>query len=233
MAVAAVGAVTILIAASVARCAAVRGPGAGGSEPTQTEDAATTEDPATSETTTALARLASCEWMSPDDAAKRMTLADGRLVETDGTSTYICSYGVVSDGPAQAELDVLRADGTHVTADVTVTGAGDAMRVSSDTFQVSQSWVPVPSGDSEVEVAGVDEAYLDLVGDDEAGLEEAVAGWCSVHAVAATRATFDGEVYHAVASAQLHGPVEQEKSRSFSPSCFPYYQNWFRTTFCF
>jgi len=195
MAVAAVGAVTILIVASVARCAAVRGSGAGGSEPTQTEDAATTEDPATSETTTALARLASCEWMGPDDAAMRMTLADGRLVETDGTSTYICSYEVVSDGPAQAELDVLRADGTHVTADVTVTGVGDAMRVSSDAFQVSQSWVPVPSGDSEVEVAGVDEAYLDLVGGDEAGLEEAVAGWCSVHAVAATRATFDGEVY--------------------------------------
>ena len=195
MAVAAVGAVTILIAASVARCAAARGSGAGGSEPTQTEAAVTTEDPATSETTTALARLASCEWMGPDDAAMRMTLADGRLVETDGTSTYICSYEVVSDGPAQAELDVLRADGTHVTADVTVTGVGDAMRVSSDAFQVSQSWVPVPSGDSEVEVAGVDEAYLDLVGGDEAGLEEAVAGWCSVHAVAATRATFDGEVY--------------------------------------
>ena len=78
---------------------------------------------------------------------------------------------------------------------VTVTGAGDAMRVSSDAFQVSQSWVPVPSGDSEVEVAGVDEAYLDLVGGDEAGLEEAVAGWCSAHVVAATRATFDGEVY--------------------------------------
>ena len=195
MVVAAVGAVVILIAASVARCAAVRGSGAGGSEPTQTDDAVTTEDPATSETTTALARLASCEWMSPDDAAKRMTLADGRLVETDGTSTYICSYGVVSDGPAQAELDVLRADGTHVTADVTVTGAGDAMRVSSDAFQVSQSWVPVPSGDSEVEVAGVDEAYLDLVGGDEAGLDAAVVGWCSAHAVAATRATFDGEVY--------------------------------------
>ena len=42
----------------------------------------------------------------------------------------------------------------------------------------------------------------------------------------------DGDIL-LISQFTLHGPVEQEKSRSFSPSCFPYYQNWFRTTFCF
>ncbi|MDD2589048.1 MAG: hypothetical protein PHR15_05625 [Atopobiaceae bacterium] len=195
MAVAAAGAVAILLLASVARCSATGRADTAAATEAATGEAAQTTAATIAGTPTATERLTSREWMSPDDAGKRMTLSDGRLVETDGTNTYTCSYEVVSDGTGGCELDVLRADGSRVTADVTVTGSGDGMRASSDAFQVSRSWVPAPEDGGTVTVTGVDQAYLDLVGGDEAALEAAVASWCSAHALAATEATFDGEVY--------------------------------------
>lgn len=196
MAVAAAGAVAVLVLASVARCSATgRADAAAATEAATGEAAQTTVAATTAGTPTATERLASREWMSPDDTGRRMTLSDGRLVETDGTNTYTCSYEVVSDGTGGCELDVLRADGSRVTAVVTVTGSGDGMRASSDAFQVSRSWVPAPEDGGTVTVTGVDQAYLDLVGGDGPGLEAAVASWCSAHALAASEATFDGEVY--------------------------------------
>lgn len=170
MAVAAAGAVAVLVLASVARCSATGRADAAAATEAATGEAAQPTAATTAGTPTATERLASREWVSPDDAGRRMTLSDGRLVETDGTNTYTCSYEVVSDGTGGCELDVLRADGSRVTADVTVTGSGDGMRASSDAFQVSRSWVPAPEDGGTVTVTGVDQAYLDLVGGDGPGL---------------------------------------------------------------
>ena len=170
MAVAAAGAVAVLVLASVARCSATGRADAAAATEAATGEAAQPTAATTAGTPTATERLTSREWVSPDDAGRRMTLSDGRLVETDGTNTYTCSYEVVSDGTGGCELDVLRADGSRVTADVTVTGSGDGMRASSDAFQVSRSWVPAPEDGGTVTVTGVDQAYLDLVGGDGPGL---------------------------------------------------------------
>jgi hypothetical protein len=194
LAVLAAGALAILVGSSAVRCAAGRPSGEAADPATEERPTASAEGPGDEAAGSAVEELESREWASADGSGKRMTARDGKLTETDGDAAYTSTYEVVSDEAGSCELSVTRADGTTVQAIVRIEGAGDEPTLTCEQLQTAFVWVPAPEGEG-VEVTGVDQAYLDLVGGDEAGLERAVSSWCSGHLPGATEASFDGEVY--------------------------------------
>lgn len=204
VAMAAAGAVAVLVAATLARCSAARGASATDAGTSEAAAAQTTTDTAgsdaggsaggTGEAGSCASALESREWMGADDASERLTASGGRIVETDGTNTYTSSYRVTEDSAGSCELSITRADGTVVQATATITGGGDDARLRCEQLQVAFDWVPAPT-DGEVRVTGVDDEYLSLVGGDETALDAAVRLWVSMHVPGASEAAFDGEVF--------------------------------------
>ena len=205
VAMAAAGAVAVLVAASLGRCSAARSASAtdgGTSGATATQAAATDAAGSdaggsadeTGEAGSCASALESREWMGADDASERLTASGGRIVETDGTNTYTSSYRVTEDSAGSCELSITRADGTVVQATATITGDGDDARLHCEQLRVAFDWVPAPT-DGEVRVTGVDDEYLSLVGGDETALDAAVKLWVSMHVPGASEAAFDGEVF--------------------------------------
>ncbi len=204
VAIAAAGAVAVLVAATLARCSAARGASATDAGTSEATAAQTSTDTAgsdaggsageTGEAGSCASALESREWMGADDASERLTASGGRIVETDGTNTYTSSYRVTEDSAGSCELSITRADGTVVQATATITGDGDDARLRCEQLQVAFDWVPAPT-DGEVRVTGVDDEYLSLVGGDEAALDAAVKLWVSMHVPGASEAAFDGEVF--------------------------------------
>ena len=205
VAIAAAGAVAVLVAATLARCSPAGGSASTddtGSRATLAQSAAddaTGSDAngsagETGETRSCASALESREWMGADDASERLTASGGRIVETDGTNTYTSSYRVTEDSAGSCELSITRADGTVVQATATITGDGDDARLRCEQLQVAFDWVPAPT-DGEVRVTGVDDEYLSLVGGDETALDAAVRLWVSMHVPGASEAAFDGEVF--------------------------------------
>lgn len=204
VAIAAAGAVAVLVAATLARCSAARGSSATDAGTSEATAAQATTDTAgsdaggsageTGEAGSCASALESREWMGADDASERLTASGGRIVETDGTNTYTSSYRVTEDSAGSCELSITRADGTVVQATATITGDGDDARLRCEQLQVAFDWVPAPT-DGEVRVTGVDDEYLSLVGGDETALDAAVKLWVSMHVPGASEAAFDGEVF--------------------------------------
>lgn len=204
VAIAAAGAVAVLVAATLARCSAAGGASATDAGTSGATAAQTTTDTAgsdaggsageTGEAGSCASALESREWMGADDASERLTASGGRIVETDGTNTYTSSYRVTEDSAGSCELSITRADGTVVQATATITGDGDDARLRCEQLQVAFDWVPAPT-DGEVRVTGVDDEYLSLVGGDETALDAAVRLWVSMHVPGASEAAFDGEVF--------------------------------------
>lgn len=204
VAIAAAGAVAVLVAATLARCSAARSASATDAGTSGATAAQATTDTAgsdaggsageTGEAGSCASALESREWMGAGDASERLTASGGRIVETDGTNTYTSSYRVTEDSAGSCELSITRADGTVVQATATITGDGDDARLRCEQLQVAFDWVPAPT-DGEVRVTGVDDEYLSLVGGDETALDAAVRLWVSMHVPGASEAAFDGEVF--------------------------------------
>jgi hypothetical protein len=204
VAIAAAGAVAVLVAATLARCSAAGGASATDAGTSGATAAQATTDTAgsdaggsageTGEAGSCASALESREWMGAGDASERLTASGGRIVETDGTNTYTSSYRVTEDSAGSCELSITRADGTVVQATATITGDGDDARLRCEQLQVAFDWVPAPT-DGEVRVTGVDDEYLSLVGGDETALDAAVRLWVSMHVPGASEAAFDGEVF--------------------------------------
>jgi hypothetical protein len=204
VAMAAAGAVAVLVAASLVRCSAAGGASATDAGTSEATAAQATTDTAgsdaggsageTGEAGSCASALESREWMGAGDASERLTASGGRIVETDGTNTYTSSYRVTEDSAGSCELSITRADGTVVQATATITGDGDDARLRCEQLQVAFDWVPAPT-DGEVRVTGVDDEYLSLVGGDETALDAAVRLWVSMHVPGASEAAFDGEVF--------------------------------------
>lgn len=204
VAIAAAGAVAVLVAATLARCSAAGGASATDAGTSEATAAQATTDTAgsdaggsageTGEAGSCASALESREWMGAGDASERLTASGGRIVETDGTNTYTSSYRVTEDSAGSCELSITRMDGTVVQATATITGDGDDARLRCEQLQVAFDWVPAPT-DGEVRVTGVDDEYLSLVGGDETALDAAVKLWVSMHVPGASEAAFDGEVF--------------------------------------
>jgi hypothetical protein len=143
----------------------------------------------------ALSTLESHTWAAVGDAQKRMSIQDNKIVESTGQESYSSSYSLISDSEHTCELTITRTDGTNIQACFILSGEGDELKLSCEQLQVAFEWSVADTQSSGVLLTDVDVAYLELVDNNKAGLEEAVSAWCAVHAPAASKASFDGEVF--------------------------------------
>lgn len=212
MAIAAIGAVAILIASSAIRCSvaksaedgAERAASAASEQTAQRQEGYASSDvQAVASTTTqaasAIDTLKGKAWRS--DAGASVTFRDGMYVETDGQTTKITAFTVDSesakDGQTTLALSLYR-DGSAdaVQSVMVVKDAGDGKAtVASDQFQMGKSYRESAQARTAFSVAGVNDEYRALVGGDEAGLDTALGSYMASHVPSASRASFDGEVY--------------------------------------
>lgn len=73
--------------------------------------------------------------------------------------------------------------------------AGGAASVASDGFLLADRYVEGPAAEGGVEVTGLAEPYLELIGGDGDGLARAIGEWARANAPSAGEASFDGEVF--------------------------------------
>lgn len=202
MLIAAIGAVAILIASSVVRCAISQpAPDGQPEQPAASEqgaDAATTPEQAEEEAV--LGILTGHKWQVKDDSSKTISFKDGTFIESDGKTTKVTAYSIVSasekDGASSVEVRLVRdgADSEAATV-IALTGSEGSYAVSSDGFQVSKTYVQGSSSEAPVAVTGLAEPYTTLIDGKTDELAQTIAAWCREHVPTATKAAFDGEVY--------------------------------------
>lgn len=202
MLIAAIGAVTILIASSAVRCA-VSQPRDAAQEaqaPAAEQQAEPATDPAKAEEDAFAEILTGHSWQAKDDSTKAISFRDGTFIESDGKTSKVTAYSISSvsesAGSWSAEARLVR-DGAEAEAAavITVTGAEGSYVVSCDGFQVSGSYVQGSCSEEPVAVTGLAEPYTTLIDGRTDELASEVASWCREHAPTATKAAFEGEVY--------------------------------------
>lgn len=194
----ALGALIVLLCSSTAGCIATAQSktqqASSSSETTQTDNSQAADKDTDNSLSSAINTLESHAWAAVGDAQKSMSIKDGKIVESTGQESYTSSYRLLSDSKSSCELTITRADGSNIQALLTLSGEGDDLRLSCEQLQVAFEWVIADTKDR-VFITDVDEAYLKLVDNNKAGLEEAVSAWCAVHVPKASKASFDGEVF--------------------------------------
>jgi hypothetical protein len=195
----ALGALIVLLCSSAAGCIATAQSktqqASSSSETTQTDNYQAADKDTDNSLSSAINTLESHAWAAVGDAQKSMSIKDGKIVESTGQESYTSSYRLLSDSKSSCELTITRADGSDIQALLTLSGEEDDLRLSCEQLQVAFEWIVADAQDSAVRLTDVDEAYLELVDNNKAGLEEAVSAWCAVHVPAASKASFDGEVF--------------------------------------
>lgn len=208
MIAAAIGAVLVLLASSVVRCAVSRGVDAAEENNAttsieQAQDATDGAQAGTGDTSQAQVEtgiLSGHAWQVEGYATKQVSFRDGYFVETDGVNSKVSAYAVKSK-TVSGHQTVLTVDITSDSAAATTTtaiiisGSEGSYTVTSDGFQLSKAYVQGMASPKDVSVTGLDGTYRGLIHDDENGLAMAVASYCKNHVPTATKTTFDGEVY--------------------------------------
>lgn len=197
IAVAAAGALVVLLASTIARCAAAgpagAGQGAGGSAPEQAQQQAGPAEAAAS----TLEAAAGTSWVAEDGSGATLQVTDRSLVEsaTDGTVSAL-AYSAADEAEAdgQAIVTLTLEDGSAATLIVTLED-GEPAAVASDAFSAAPSYVASEGGGGPFEVTGLDERYLELVGGDEDALRAAIGAYAARRSPQASSASFDGEVF--------------------------------------
>lgn len=209
IAIAAAGALAILLASTLARCAVSdTDGGADGSqsgpatEQQQQRPDASPEEPESaiargSETT--LEKASSVSWVADDGSGATLQITDASLIEkgADGAIhavAYSSADESATDGQALVTLTL--EDGTPATLIVALDG-GEPAAIASDALESAERYVAKPNGSAgePFTVTGLDEQYLAMIGGDEEGLTRAIAEYASRKAPQAGSASFDGEVY--------------------------------------
>ena len=205
IAVAAAGALVVLLASTIARCAAAgpagAGQGAGGSAPEQAQQQAGPAEAAAS----TLEAAAGTSWVAEDGSGATLQVTDRSLVEsaTDGTVSAL-AYSAADEAEAdgQAIVTLTLEDGSAATLIVTLED-GEPAAVASDAFSAAPSYVASEGVGGPFEVTGLDERYLELVGGDEDALRAAIGAYAARRSPQASSASFDGEVFLDLASGMV------------------------------
>ena len=212
IAVAAAGALVVLLASTIARCAAAgpagAGQGAGGSAPEQAQQQAGPAEAAAS----TLEAAAGTSWVAEDGSGATLQVTDRSLVEsaTDGTVSAL-AYSAADEAEAdgQAIVTLTLEDGSAATLIVTLED-GEPAAVASDAF----SAVASEGGGGPFEVTGLDERYLELVGGDEDALRAAIGAYAARRSPQASSASFDGEVFLDLASGMVSATFHLDDNAS-------------------
>ncbi len=211
MAIAAAGALAILLASSLVRCAVT------GADNPATEN---TNEPAIEQTTptqqpeqdphgpessvitdkaSTLNAAMAVNWIADDGSGTTLQITDKSVVEkaADGT-LHALAYSSADESYTsdQALVRLTLEDGSAATLIVTI-NEGKPAAIASDSLTAATRYV-AKAGDPHTdafEVEGLDERYLELIGGNEEGLTQAIANHTSQHAPQASAASFDGEVY--------------------------------------
>lgn len=216
IAVAAAGALVVLLASTIARCAAAgpagAGQGAGGSAPEQAQQQAGPAEAAAS----TLEAAAGTSWVAEDGSGATLQVTDRSLVEsaTDGTVSAL-AYSAADEAEAdgQAIVTLTLEDGSAATLIVTLED-GEPAAVASDAFSAAPSYVASEGGGSPFEVTGLDERYLELVGGDEDALRAAIGAYAARRSPQASSASFDGEVFLDLASGMVSATFHLDDNAS-------------------
>lgn len=216
IAVAAAGALVVLLASTIARCAAAgpagAGQDAGGSAPEQAQQQAGPAEAAAS----TLEAAAGTSWVAEDGGGATLQVTDRSLVEsaTDGTVSAL-AYSAADEAEAdgQAIVTLTLEDGSAATLIVTLED-GEPAAVASDAFSAAPSYVASEGGGGPFEVTGLDERYLELVGGDEDALRAAIGAYAARRSPQASSASFDGEVFLDLASGMVSATFHLDDNAS-------------------
>ena len=216
IAVAAAGALVVLLASTIARGAAAgpagAGQGAGGSAPEQAQQQAGPAEAAAS----TLEAAAGTSWVAEDGSGATLQVTDRSLVEsaTDGTVSAL-AYSAADEAEAdgQAIVTLTLEDGSAATLIVTLED-GEPAAVASDAFSAAPSYVASEGGGGPFEVTGLDERYLELVGGDEDALRAAIGAYAARRSPQASSASFDGEVFLDLASGMVSATFHLDDNAS-------------------
>lgn len=216
IAVAAAGALVVLLASTIARCAAAgpagAGQGAGGSAPEQAQQQAGPAEAAAS----TLEAAAGTSWVAEDGSGATLQVTDRSLVEsaTDGTVSAL-AYSAADEAEAdgQAIVTLTLEDGSAATLIVTLED-GEPAAVASDAFSAAPNYVASEGGGGPFEVTGLDERYLELVGGDEDALRAAIGAYAARRSPQASSASFDGEVFLDLASGMVSATFHLDDNAS-------------------
>ena len=216
IAVAAAGALVVLLASTIARCAAAgpagAGQDAGGSAPEQAQQQAGPAEAAAS----TLEAAAGTSWVAEDGSGATLQVTDRSLVESaaDGTVSAL-AYSAADEAEAdgQAIVTLTLEDGSAATLIVTLED-GEPAAVASDAFSAAPSYVASEGGGGPFEVTGLDERYLELVGGDEDALRAAIGAYAARRSPQASSASFDGEVFLDLASGMVSATFHLDDNAS-------------------
>ena len=216
IAVAAAGALVVLLASTIARCAAAgpagAGQDAGGPAPEQAQQQAGPAEAAAS----TLEAAAGTSWVAEDGSGATLQVADRSLVESaaDGTVSAL-AYSAADEAEAdgQAIVTLTLEDGSAATLIVTLED-GEPAAVASDAFSAAPSYVASEGGGGPFEVTGLDERYLELVGGDEDALRAAIGAYAARRSPQASSASFDGEVFLDLASGMVSATFHLDDNAS-------------------
>lgn len=216
IAVAAAGALVVLLASTIARCAAAgpagAGQDAGGSAPEQAQQQAGPAEAAAS----TLEAAAGTSWVAGDGSGATLQVTDRSLVESTGDGTVSAlAYSAADEAEAdgQAIVTLTLEDGSAATLIVTLED-GEPAAVASDAFSAAPSYVASEGGGGPFEVTGLDERYLELVGGDEDALRAAIGAYAARRSPQASSASFDGEVFLDLASGMVSATFHLDDNAS-------------------
>ena len=210
MLAAAIGMVAVVVATTAVRCSIARTADEAGAEP----PAAAAEQPAGREGAleggargeagdgpeAIVEELRGTAWVAADGSGATLAFRDGAFVESDGASVALAAFEVEgagsSEGPALARR--VPAAGRAGAGGGVHAGARGGRRRRLGGLGRLPPRRPVrggPAAEGGVEVTGLAEPYLELIGGDGDGLARAIGEWARANAPSAGEASFDGEVF--------------------------------------
>ena len=200
MLIAAIGAVVVLIASSVVRCAMPRQadpePAAGQQESQQAEEAST----ATPSDEDAMAILRSHVWQAEGEPKDTCTFKEGIFVESKDGKLSATAFATVDESPSDKQTALMitplrEGSSNDARTAIIIDGQEGSYTVSCDAFQLHKTYVQGKAPDVEFAVTGLADEYVKMTDGKQSELESAIGDWSAKNAPTATKAFFDGEVY--------------------------------------
>ena len=200
MLIAAIGAVVVLIASSAVRCSVTRQVetvSVTGQQSSQQQSEA--EPKGQPDDASAMGILKSHVWQAEGEPKDTCTFTEGSFVESkDGklaATAFTAGDETPSKGQTSLAITPLREDASGTKASIIISGKEGSYTVSCDAFLLHRTYVQGKAPDVEFAVTGLAEGYTDLIDGKTDELESAIGDWAAKNAPAATKASFDGEVY--------------------------------------
>lgn len=193
----AIGAVTLLVASGVTRCALA---------PADDDNAATAEQAATIEQQQTqeekpegqggLSEIENTTWKS-DDGKSTLTVLSGALIEATESGETILYYKatdvIETDTGITADLSVSKEQGGKAAQTaLAITRGSGSMRLACDALSTDYS---MKTGDAAIALAGIDENLTSLYGRTADDFASAISKWASSKSPYATKATWTKEVW--------------------------------------